>query len=127
MKLASVCINTRDIRRTQSMFVKYFDAKEGEIFHDEVMGIDSSFVTFPDGGELLFVSRPGLTDGSAYPLHSGYCAVTISVGDKSKVREITMNIYKDGYTVVNMPRTTSYGRFESVVLDFDGNFIYITE
>lgn len=127
MKLANAILYTRDIRRTQDMFVRYFGAVAGEIIHDDIMETDASFVTFPDGGELLFVTRPGLTDGSAYPLHTGYSGVTISVGDKAKVREITMQIRKDGYTVNNMPRTTSYGRWESVVLDFDGNFITITE
>ena len=127
MKLSSAVIYTRDIRRTQDMFLRYFGAVAGEIVHDEALDTDSSFLTFPDGGELLFVTRPGLTDGSAYPLHTGYAGVTISVGSKEKVREITMQIYKDGYTVHNMPRTTAYGRWESVVLDFDGNFITIAE
>lgn len=127
MKLANAIIYTRDIRRTQDMFCKYFGAVAGEIVHDDGLDTDSSFITFPDGGEILFVTRPGLTDGSAYPLHTGYSGVTISVGSKEKVREITMQIYKDGYTVNNMPRNTAYGRWESVVLDFDGNFITITD
>ena len=37
-----------------------------------------------------------------------------------------MRIYKDGYTVRKMPRSTYYGRMESVVLDFDGNLITLT-
>ena len=45
---------------------------------------------------------------------------------QEKLREITMRIYKDGYTVRNMPRSTYYGRMESVVLDFDGNLITLT-
>lgn len=129
MKLSNVVIFTRDIKRAQDFFVEYFGAKAGEIVEDTIMkdGSQAGNVTLPDGGEILFMVRGGLTDGSAYPLHTGISSLTLSVGGLDALREITMRIYKDGYTVRNMPRNTFYGRMESVVLDFDGNLITLTE
>ena len=89
-------------------------------------GGKAGFVSLPEGGEILFMMRSGLTDGSAYPLHTGISSLTLATGSEEKLREITMRIYKDGYTVRNMPRSTYYGRMESVVLDFDGNLITLT-
>lgn len=128
MKLSNVVIYTHDIKRAQDFFVEYFEAKAGEIIEDKLMndGGKAGFVTLPDGGEILFMMRGGLTDGSAYPLHTGISSLTLSVGGVDKLREITMKIYKDGYTVRNMPRNTYYDRMESVVLDFDGNLITLT-
>lgn len=127
MKLSNVVFYTRDIKRAQDFFVQYFDGKAGEIKQGTMQGEQAGFVTLPDGGEVLFMIRDGLTDGSSYPLHTGICSLTLSVGSTEKLREITMQIYKDGYTVRNMPRKTFYGRTESVVLDFDGNMITLTE
>ena len=70
--------------------------------------------------------RSVLTDVISYPLHNNISSLTHATGSQEKRREITMRIYKDGYTVRNMPRSTYYGRMESVVLDFDGNLITLT-
>ena len=108
--------------------MEYFGAQAGEIINDTQMndGGKAGFVSLPEGGEILFMMRGGLTDGSAYPLHIGISSLTLATGSQEKLREITMCIYKDGYTVRNMPRSTYYGRMESVVLDFDGNLITLT-
>ena len=128
MNLSNVVIYTRDIKRAQDFFVEYFGAQAGEIINDTQMndGGKAGFVSLPEGGEILFMMRGGLTDGSAYPLHTGISSLTLATGSQEKLREITMRIYKDGYTVRNMPRSTYYGRMESVVLDFDGNLITLT-
>ena len=116
-----------------------FDVRKGEILGivgesgcgksvtaQSILRLNPEPPGFFEGGEILFMMRSGLTDGSAYPLHTGISSLTLATGSQEKLREITMRIYKDGYTVRNMPRSTYYGRMESVVLDFDGNLITLT-
>ena len=52
--------------------------------------------------------------------------IAISIGSKEKVAEITELLEHNGFEIASPPRTTGNGYFESVVRDFDGNFIEIT-
>ena len=53
--------------------------------------------------------------------------ISISVGSKEMVDELTGKIRQDGNTVTGEPRTTGDGYYESVVLDPEGNYVEITE
>jgi lactoylglutathione lyase len=56
----------------------------------------------------------------------GLAHLAISVGSIQGVEELTGRLRKDGFEVVDGPRHTGDGYFESVVLDPDGNRIEIT-
>jgi len=55
----------------------------------------------------------------------GIIHFAINVGSREKVEHLTEMIKKDGYKVLNEPRTTGDGYYESVVLDPDGNRVEI--
>lgn len=126
MKLTEVCLYSRDFARTALLLERYFGAVRGEAAREPGMQLESCTLTLPQGGSIRLLMRPGLADGSEYPLHTGFSAAVFSVGSEEKVREITMAIYKDGHTVMAMPQRTYDGRFESIVLDPDGNQLVIT-
>jgi lactoylglutathione lyase len=56
----------------------------------------------------------------------GLTHFAVSVGSKELVDELTRRLKGDGYPVLDGPRTTGDGYYESVVLDPDGNRIEIT-
>ena len=66
-----------------------------------------------------FTHRKGRTNGLAH--------ISISVGGKEKVDELTEKIRNDGFKISVEPRTTGDGYYESVILDPEGNYIEITE
>ena len=56
----------------------------------------------------------------------GFAHLAISVGSKEKVDLLTSNMEIDGYNILDGPRTTGDGYYESIVLDPENNRIEIT-
>ena len=56
----------------------------------------------------------------------GLTYLAIAVGSEQLVDELTKRIEDDGYPVLDGPRRTGDGYYESVVVDPDGNRIEIT-
>lgn len=50
----------------------------------------------------------------------------MSLGTKVEVDQLTATLKEDGYSVVDGPRTTGDGYYESVILDPEGNRIELT-
>jgi lactoylglutathione lyase len=55
----------------------------------------------------------------------GLTHLAITVGSERTVDELTMRLRSDGIAIVDGPRRTGDGYYESVVIDPDGNRIEI--
>ncbi len=56
----------------------------------------------------------------------GLTHLAISVGSEQMVDRLTQRLREDGFPILDGPRLTGDGYYESVVLDPDGNRIEIT-
>jgi lactoylglutathione lyase len=56
----------------------------------------------------------------------GYTHLSISVGSEDKVNVLTSQLLENGFRVLDGPRRTGDGYYESVVLDPENNRIEIT-
>ena len=56
----------------------------------------------------------------------GFAHVSLSVGSKAGVDAITDLLRGDGYKILDGPRTTGDGFYESTVADPEGNLVEIT-
>lgn len=57
---------------------------------------------------------------------TGFIHLAMSVGSVAKVDALTKQLAADGYQIIDGPRTTGDGYYESTVLDPENNRIEIT-
>ena len=128
MKIDHVAIYVNNLEKTKEFYVKYFQAKANEKYHNKKTGLQTYFLSFPDSGTRLeIMTRPGLSVREDKSMNEGFIHLAFSVGSKEKVDELTERLVKDGFRCLSGPRTTGDGYYESVVEDCEGNLIEITE
>jgi lactoylglutathione lyase len=129
MKFEHIAVWARDLEVMKDFYVRYFNMNCSDKYVNTKKAYSSYFLSFSNS-ETRFeiMHRPDITD---FPCNRGMSCglahISISVGSRAKVNELTEMIRKDGYPVVGEPRTTGDGYFESVVQDPEGNYVEITE
>lgn len=79
--------------------------------------------SFDGGARLEIMCRPGITLQPIcdYPL--GYAHISFKIGSQEKVDQKTQELVSAGFTLLNGPRTTGDGYYESVFKDPEGNLV----
>ena len=126
MGIDHIAIYVNDLEAAKAFFVKYFDAKSNEGYHNKITNFRSYFLSFEDGSRLEIMTRPNMDDPEKYLMRTGYAHLAFCVGSKEKVDVLTALIKSDGYEVISGPRTTGDGYYESCVLGIEDNQIEIT-
>ena len=128
MRIEHVAIWCRDLEALRAFYVKYFHAQSNRRYLNEQTGFSSYFLRFSSGSrlELMHMSTIPETRDDPHRQAAGFAHLAISVGRKDSVDELTKNLAHDGYTVLQAPRTTGDGYYESVVLDPENTRIEIT-
>lgn len=126
MKIEHIAMYVNDLERAKDFFVKYFNAKSNDGYHNKKTDFRSYFLTFDDGARLEIMNKPEMSDLSKDLARTGYVHIAFSVGSKKKVDALTAELKADGYEVISGPRTTGDGYYESCVVAVEGNQVEIT-
>lgn len=128
MKIEHIAIWTKDLKRIKEFYEKYFDGSSNELYTNQEKKFKSYFLSFDSGARLEIMQRPDIQSAqkSSDKEYFGYAHIAISVGSEGKVDELTEILRNDGFPVLDGPRRTGDGYYESVVSDPDGNRIEIT-
>ena len=123
-----VAMYVADLETTKDFFIRYFDAKSNEMYHNPRTGLRSYFLSF-EGSDvsLEIMNRPDLVEQEKNIYRTGFIHLSFSVGGKEKVDELTDMLMKAGFKVLSGPRTTGDGYYESCVVGPEGNLIEIME
>jgi lactoylglutathione lyase len=126
--IAHIAIWVRDLERMRAFYETYFDAKASAIYHNPAKQFRSYFLSFGEGCQLELMHRPDIPADQSEPLtqRTGLIHFAVSVGNPEQVDLLTNRLKNEGYSVVDGPRTTGDGYYESVVLDPENNRIEIT-
>lgn len=127
MRIEHIAMYVNDLEKTKDFFVKYFDAKPNEGYHNEKTDFCSYFLSFDDGARLEIMNKPQMQDDEKTLNRTGYIHIAFNLGSKKAVDELTEKMRNDGYTVMSGPRTTGDGYYESCIVGIEGNQIEITE
>lgn len=127
MNIAHIAIWVKDLERSKSFYVRYFNGKSNELYFNPKKNFKSYFISFDDGAQLELMHKPEIpSQNNRENERMGLIHFAMSVGSKEKVDMLTKQIRTDGFNVIGEPRTTGDGYYESVVLDPEGNQIEIT-
>lgn len=126
MYIEHIAMYVNDLEKTRDFFMKYFDAKSNDGYHNKTTDFRSYFLTFDDGARLEIMKKPNITDCQKELAQTGYIHIAFSVGSKETVDALTAQLKADGYPVISGPRTTGDGYYESCIIGIEGNQIEIT-
>jgi lactoylglutathione lyase len=126
MRIEHVAIWTRDLERLKFFYETYFEVIAGARYASTKRPFESCFLSFASGARVELMRLPDLADADHGRNIVGLAHLALSTGSREAVDTLTRRLRGDGYTVVDGPRVTGDGYYESVVLDPDGNGIELT-
>lgn len=126
MKIDHIAMYVCDLEGARDFFVQYFRARSNTGYHNVRTGFRSFFLSFDDKTRLELMSKPQMTDSEKQRNRTGFIHLSFSIGSKEQVDELTAQLKADGFEVIDGPRTTGDGYYESCIVGFEGNLIEIT-
>lgn len=128
MRIDHVALWTNDLDRCKQFYVSYFGAVAGAVYRNPAKGFESCFLSFESGSRIEVMKTTHLTPVQieAGANRMGLTHIAISLGSEQLVDALTTRLRRDGFAVLEVPRRTGDGYYESVALDPDGNRIEIT-
>jgi lactoylglutathione lyase len=128
MHIEHIGLWTNQLERLKAFYEAYFQAQVGNHYHNPAKRFESYFLSFSTGARLELMHQPGIpnprTDSEKQL--TGYAHLSFATGSEQGVDDLTNRLQQDGFQVLDGPRHTGDGYYESVVLDPDGNHIEIT-
>ncbi len=128
MYIEHLAIWTQNLERLRTFYETYFEATAGDKYINPAKQFEAYFLTFASGVRLELMQRPTIPATKNDPLtqFTGYIHVAFAVGSVERVDQLTARLQQDGYRLLDGPRRTGDGYYESCILDPDGNRVEIT-
>ena len=127
IRIEHIALWTSDLERCKRFYASYFGAVAGEKFANPTKGLEAYFLSFADGARIEVMKTTAFSPEVLKPgvQRMGLAHIAISVGSEPLVDALTRRLKDDGFPVLDGPRRTGDGYYESVALDPDGNRIEI--
>jgi lactoylglutathione lyase len=127
-RIEHVALWVRDLDSICAFYAGYFGAKIGSRYENPAKGFASRFLAFESGARIEVMRT---TSRSPVELEHGadrmgLTHLALAVGSESEVDRLTNRLRAGGHSVLEGPRRTGDGYYESVVLDPEGNRVELT-
>lgn len=127
-RIEHIALWVDDIDSICAFYEEAFGARVGPRYANSAKGFESRFLSFDSGARVEVMATTKLTPArhSAGAERMGLTHLAISLGSEEAVREVTERLKTKGIAVIDGPRRTGDGYYESVILDPEGNRIELT-
>ena len=127
-RIEHVAFWVRDLESVCAFYARYFGAAVESRYENREKGFVSRFLTLESGAriELMTTSMLSPVQLERGIQRMGLTHLALAVGSDSEVDRLTSRLRHDGYLVLEEPRRTGDGYYESVVLDPEGNRVELT-
>ena len=127
-RIEHIAVWTLNIDRLATFYATYFGADIGPAYINPAKGFTSRFLSFGDGARIELMQSSQLTLATSTPGQQrlGWTHLSIALDSEAAVDQLTARLRTDGHPVLDGPRRTGDGYYESVTLDPDGNRIEIS-
>lgn len=117
-----------DLDRVCDFYVEHFGATRGQLYDNPTKGFRSRFLTFGAGARLEVMTTRTLTPARHTPgaERMGLTHLAIALDSEHDVDTLTDRLRAAGVPVLDGPRRTGDGYYESVILDPEGNRVELT-
>ncbi len=128
MKIDHIAIYCHDLERMKTFYETYFGATANQKYRNEIKQFESYFLSFDDNMRLELMQKVGIpaNKNDIYEQYTGLIHFAISVGSEAAVNKLTDILKADGYEIIDGPRRTGDGYYESLILDPEQNRVEIT-
>ena len=128
MYIEHIALWTNQLERLKDFYETYFQAKAGNKYSNPAKQSESYFLSFSGGARLELMYQPGIqrARNDQGERNIGYTHLSFATGSEQGVGELTNRLQRNGFQIMDGPRHTGDGYYESVVLDPDGNCVEIT-
>jgi lactoylglutathione lyase len=128
MRIEHVAVWTHDLDGLRDFYERWLGGVPGDRYERPETGYTSYFLSFDDGARLELMSRPDIpaTKDSPHAQFTGLVHLAFALGSEERVDALTAELAAAGVEVLDGPRRTGDGYYESSVLDPDGNRIELT-
>ncbi len=128
MKIEHIAIWTSDIEKLSEFYVKYFDGTRNEKYINQNKNFASYFISFDSGCRLEIMQMQGVPDSKndAITQFTGIIHFAFDVENREALVAKTNQLEAAGFQVIDGPRVTGDGYFESVILDPDQNRVELS-
>lgn len=125
MNIEHIALWVEDLEKMKAFYTKYFKVKAGNKYHNPKKDFFSYFLSFETGTRLEIMHKPEIAN-SKKQITIGLAHFAVSVGSEEAVNQLTKKLAHDGFDILEYPRWTGDGYYESKVLDPEYNVIEIT-
>ena len=127
-RIDHVALWVDDLEATCAFYARHFGASVGARYENPAKGFASRFLAFAVGARIEVMQtttlRPHRHDAGAERM--GLTHLALALGSEAEVDRMTARLRAEGCAVLDGPRRTGDGYYESVVLDPEGTRLELT-
>lgn len=127
-RIEHIALWVSDLDAMCEFYASAFSARVSGLYENPAKGFSSRFLTFESGARLELMTSttfaPRRSEAGAQRM--GLTHLAISLGSETLVDDLTNRLRASGAAILEGPRRTGDGYYESVVLDPEGNRLELT-